>query len=138
MQYKQKRDYRDPYVNDRDLDQTTIYRSTYVGNDGFYTYCLDHLEGPFHFKLKLKPSNQENSLSVHEQKVQDLLDKLNYFNAKEVKKVSNRHIVGKYEVIFTFYSKAEAKAYHEFFKDFKNYSGHKYPDLQRVFLQPGK
>ena len=56
------KDYRNPHVNTKDLDETTMYRSSYVGNDGFYTYCLDHLMGPYHFKLRLKPSKNEDSL----------------------------------------------------------------------------
>ena len=58
-----------------------------------------------------------------------MLKKLNDLNAQEVNKVPLPINIGKYDVIFTFYSKDEAKAYYEFFKDPKNYSGYIFPNL---------
>ena len=59
-----------------------------------------------------------------------MLNKLNDFNAKEVNKIPLPiNSGGKYDVIFTFNARDEAKAYYEFFKDPKNYSGYIFPNL---------
>ena len=102
-------DPRDPHVNKNAVDQNSVYRNgEYVGNEQFYAFCISRLNGPFHFKLRLKPSNQPDKLD--EVQVWRLEEKLRDLNAQNLvtQPVPNKQGMDIRDIIFTFNTRKEA------------------------------
>ena len=98
----------------------------------------------YHFKLVLKPDiwtkNEKDRPKVDQKKVEALKRYLeDVLNAQKVKAYqhcgSGRELIN---LIFTFNTRKDALAYHNYISDRSNYSGYIYPDLKGYFLRSGK
>ena len=101
----------------------------YIQDQKFYTYVLQNLEAPFHFKLEVKPkppyggdavSNDFLKLDAVQTNAVRIL--LNSFGARDLKEYPKNG--PKHEALllyFTFENRKEAKAFQDFIGDRSKY-----------------